>query len=24
MVVREPRQNLESGPWDSKGWEPLH
>ena len=23
VVVREPRQNLPSGPWVSKGWEPL-
>jgi len=23
MVVREPKQNLPSGSWVSKGWEPL-
>ena len=23
VVVCEPRQNLPSGPWVSKGWEPL-
>jgi len=23
VVVREPSQNLPSGPWVSKGWEPL-
>jgi len=23
VVVREPRQNLPSGPWVTKGWEPL-